>query len=68
MSIGKHYTVTGLLLHSIHGPVLEADGGGSWVLDVDARADLFGRRVTVEGSRSGFNRLDVHRMTPAKAR
>lgn len=65
MPLGRRYVGTGLLLDSIHGPVLELDGGGSWIPEVDWTARrMLGRRVTVEGSRSGFNRLDVHKIAP----
>lgn len=44
---------------------LEADGGGVWQLDVGlgwrARR-LVGRRVTVVGTRAGFDMLDVIRV------
>lgn len=60
MPIGKHYRVTGLLLEAPRGLELEVDGGGTWVLDVDPDARRWlGKRVTVEGFRSGFDRLDV---------
>jgi hypothetical protein len=40
--------------------VLEVDDGGVWALDLDHDPNaLLGRRVTVEGVRSGFDRLDV---------
>jgi hypothetical protein len=49
------------------GHVLEIDGGGVWQLDVGwfAATRLCDRRVTIEGLRSGFDLLDVHRMTLA---
>lgn len=67
MPMGKRYRVKGMLLESPRGPVLEVDGGGTWLLDADhnARA-LIGQRVTVEGVRSGFDRLDVDWIGPAK--
>jgi hypothetical protein len=40
--------------------LIEVDGGGVWALDADGKAaKLVGQRVTVEGVRSGFDRLDV---------
>jgi hypothetical protein len=52
--------VTGLLLNSTRGFVLQTDEGGVWALDVGRQAQkLLGSRVTVEGVRSAFDRLDV---------
>ncbi len=60
MPMGKRYRVTGLLLTSARGYILEVDGGGIYALDPDRPVrDLLGRCVTVEGVRSGFDRLDV---------
>lgn len=60
MPMGSHYRLTGLLKHSPRGPIVEVDDGGSWVLDHDQDVrELLGRRVVVEGKRSGFDRLDV---------
>lgn len=42
------------------GLILQVDDGGVWALDAPSRAyKLVGTRVTVEGVRSGFDRLDV---------
>jgi hypothetical protein len=63
---GKLYRVSGTLLYSRRGLVLAADDGGTWALNVGRNADaLIGQRVTVEGARSGFDRLDVDRISPA---
>lgn len=60
MPLGTRHRVTGLLLNSRRGFVLEVEGGGAYALDTDRRAhNLVGQRVTVEGTRSGFDRLDV---------
>jgi len=60
MPMGTRHQVTGVLLQSGHGLVIEVDGGGQWILDADHRAPkLLGHRVIVEGVRSGFNMLDV---------
>jgi hypothetical protein len=60
MPMGTRHRVTGILLSSSRGPVLEVEGGGVYALDLDRdAARLFGQRVTVEGLRSGFDRLDV---------
>jgi hypothetical protein len=58
--IGTRYRLEGLLLTSDRGLVLQIDDGGVWALDADphhyAQA---GRRVVIEGIRSGFDRIDV---------
>ena len=60
MPMGSHHRLTGLLKHSPRGPIVEVDDGGSWVLDLDKDVrTMLGRRVVVEGKRSGFDRLDV---------
>lgn len=60
MPMGKRYRVKGVLLESLRGPVLEVDGGGTWLLDTATSTQaLIGQRVTVEGVRSSFDRLDV---------
>ena len=58
--MGTRHRITGLLLVSQRGLVVEPDSGGSWAIEGGARARrLVGRRVTVEGVRSGFDRLDI---------
>lgn len=65
---GARYRLEGLLLDSRRGPVLQMDDGGVWALDTDADASLMlGQRVTVEGVRSGFDRLDVEWMGRANS-
>jgi hypothetical protein len=60
MPMGTRHRVTGILLSSARGPVLQVDDGGVFALDLDHDATrLFGQRLTVEGLRSGFDRLDV---------
>ena len=58
--MGRRYRLEGRLLSSKRGPVLQMDDGGVWALDIcrDLRA-LMGQRITVEGVRSGFDRIDV---------
>ncbi len=57
---GTRYRLEGLLLSSERGPVLQIDDGGTWALDLNNDAqDLLGRRVRIEGLRSGFDRIDV---------
>lgn len=60
MPMGTRHRVTGLLLDSRRGLIIEVDGGGVYALDADRSArEYLGLRVTVEGVRSGFDRLDV---------
>jgi len=52
----------------VFGIVLHVDGGGWWELDFppglrDAADEALHDRVTVEGVRTGFNILDVGRMS-----
>lgn len=65
MPRGTRHTLTGTLgwneRNRIH--VLNMDRGGYWFLDMPGRTKhLIGREVTIEGVRSGFNMLDVHRL------
>lgn len=60
MPIGARHRLEGLLLNSKRGLVLQVDNGGVWALDHDRdAAKLVGLRVVLEGTRSGFDRLDV---------
>jgi hypothetical protein len=60
MPMGTRHRLTGLLLESARGLILELDDGGVYALDTDHKArKLLGHRVIVEGVRSGFDRLDV---------
>jgi hypothetical protein len=62
---GSEHHESGLLIHGAHTLVLKRDDGGRWRLDAPRNAHrLVGRRVTIEGKRSGFDRLDVHRIYP----
>lgn len=67
--IGTRYRLAGLLLTSARGLVLQMNDGGVWALDIDSRAQSYaGRRVVIEGVRSGFNRIDVEWIgTPSSA-
>lgn len=65
MPRGTRHVLTGTLHLARRGFELHMDGGGVWALDVPSwcRARrLLGQRVTVEGTRSGFDLLDIHRM------
>lgn len=68
MPMGTRHRVKGILLDSARGLVLEVEGGGVWALDVGwSDRKLVGQRVTVEGTRSGFDRLDVDWIGPARS-
>ena len=60
MSIGSSINECGLLLRDGTTLVLRRDGGGRWRLDLDSIPHaLIGRRVSVMGTRSGFDIVDV---------
>lgn len=62
MPLGSKHRLTGILLATAAGYALDADGGGSWRLDVRnhrVAKGLIGLRVVVNGRRSGFGLLDV---------
>lgn len=66
MPIGTRYTVTGELRWDKRNHIhrLDVGGGAFWYVDICGRnRHLIGQRVTVEGTRSGFNLLDVDRVT-----
>lgn len=60
MPLGSRHRLIGRLTAAYRGLILEIEGGGVWVLDADPSArDLLGRRVIVEGVRTGFDRLEA---------
>lgn len=60
MPQGSRHRLEGLLLIERNGPVLAPDGGGRWRLELDpGHGNLVGRRVLVEGVRTGFDLLRV---------
>ena len=60
MPRGSIHEETGLLLEGEHWLVLHRDDGGQWRIDPDRRVQGYvGRRVVVEGVRSGFDWLTV---------
>jgi Protein of unknown function (DUF5818) len=64
MPRGTRHMLDGLLLAGHTYPVLRADGGGEWQLDLPVRLRKFiGRRVRVTGTRSEFDMLDVTEVT-----
>lgn len=67
MPMGTRHRLTGKLLQAARGIVLQMDDGGAYVLDLNKPVrELLGHRVTVEGTRSGFDRLDIDWIGPAK--
>lgn len=66
MPKGTRHTVTGRLTQSARGYVLRVDGGGVWTLDPDrALHSWLGKRVTIEGERTGFDFLSVEYIAAA---
>lgn len=60
MPRGTRHEVAGRLLLEQRWPVVELDGGGRWRLALDPGYERWlGRRVRIEGVRSGFDLLDV---------
>ena len=60
MPIGSRYRLEGQLRNARRGLLVQVDDGGVWALDADPDAKaLVGKRVKVEGTRSGFDRIDV---------
>ncbi|WP_230481587.1 DUF5818 domain-containing protein [Sphingomonas sp. Leaf21] len=66
MPRGTRHVLTGTLRRTRFGHVLEIDGGGVWQFDApwSAAKRHCNQRVTVEGTRSGFDLLDVDRIAP----
>ena len=63
MPRGAHHRLTGTLRWTQLCYVLAIADGGEWRLDVGRKAaKMVGYEVTVEGIRSGFDLLDVHRI------
>lgn len=63
MPKGARHIETGILRPGRWGYSLAMDGGGVWQLDASTKyGQLLGQRVTVEGTRAGFNLLDVTRI------
>ena len=64
MPMGDRYIVEGILRRQRYGYVLEVAGGGYWFLDFGWRSArrYLDRQITVEGTRAGFNLLDVEKL------
>ena len=60
MPLGAPVDETGLVLQDGPRIILRVDDGGEWQLDLRSRHGRpLGRRVRVQGMRSGFNLIDV---------
>ena len=60
MPRGTRHTLSGTLRWNGRCYILEIDNGGYWLLDTSkSYRRLVDYKVTVEGTRSGFNLLDV---------
>lgn len=66
MPKGTRHIVTGRLDQSARGYVLRVDGGGVWTLDPDrVLHSWLGKRVTIDGQRTGFDFLSVEHIAAA---
>jgi hypothetical protein len=70
MAMGDWHVETGILQPGRWGYSLAMDSGGVWQLYLTLwrRKRYLGRRVTVEGYRSGFDLIDVHRIRQSDER
>ena len=60
MPIGSRHRLEGQLRQAPRGLLVHVEDGGVWSLDADADAEaLVGKRVKAEGTRTGFDRIDV---------
>jgi hypothetical protein len=67
MAMQRRHRLTGQLMNSVRGLLLKIDDGDIYALDADPDArTLLGHRVTVEGLRSGFDRIEVQWMGQAE--
>lgn len=63
MPINQPVRETGLLVASAQGPQLKLPGGGHWQIEPSRAVNrLIGERVTLEGTRSGFNDIACQRI------
>lgn len=63
MPLGTLHTVEGTIRQGPRSYVLAVHGGGEWELEIDRRLPKhLGASVTVEGVRTGFNRLEIVRI------
>ena len=67
MLLGSSHDETGRLWRKGRWLTLHRDAGGRWRLDVDHGAErMLGQRVRVVGVCSGFDLLDVRRISRAE--
>ena len=64
MPIRSRHRLEGQRRQAPRGLLVQVEDGGVWALDADADADadaeaLVGKRVKVEGTRTGFDCIDV---------
>ena len=60
MPVGSRHRFVGRLGLARRGLLVHVEDGGVWALHADADATaLVGKRVKVDGTRSGFDRIDV---------
>jgi Protein of unknown function (DUF5818) len=63
MQLGTLHTVEGIIRKGQRSYSLAVHGGGEWALEIDRRLPKYlDQSVTVEGVRTGFNRLEVVRI------
>lgn len=63
MPMSQPVRETGLLVDSAQGPQLNLPGGGNWQIEPSSAVNrLIGERVTLEGTRSGFNDIACQRI------
>jgi hypothetical protein len=62
VALHSRQRVTGQLLASVRGLLLKDDAGAVFALDTDDARFGPGQRVTIEGLRHGFDRIDVQWM------
>ncbi|HEX8446879.1 MAG TPA: DUF5818 domain-containing protein [Sphingomonas sp.] len=63
MPRGTRHIESGVLRLTRLGYALELKGGGQWRLDIPGSTRRYiDQQVTVDGIRSGFDLLDVHRI------
>ena len=63
MPLGTLHTIEGIIRQGQRNYVLAVHDGGEWALETDRRLPKYlNQSVTVEGVRTGFNRLEVVRI------
>ena len=63
MPLGSRHREEGVLLRDGNSVILQLDDGGRWRLEPSAEVEQdLGRRVQVEGVRSGFDVLTIEKL------